>query len=289
LGPSASQVLDLCEGRDPTPLVAYVPPRVIQEENIWDDPVTGYEPLRFVLRGLVARLSARLGARGLAAQRLNVSIEYDRSIARLHGAPTVTVQKFKLAVPLWKEEELGRVIGSRLERLKLKAPSIGLRLEATLVVPAIARQLDLSQVSGGITTSKGDDELPVLLAELYADIGQNNVGVLQVLDAHRPELKSGLYGGTSGASDVPAALQGVSSRSLAKSKKRTDYRTHGPARITRLLPQPLPLDAALRVGATVAIDRRLYTIERLTFEGGLEALVFVDRQTGARFLQAIAD
>lgn len=314
LGTGADQVLDLCEGRDPAPLVAYVPPRVIQEENIWDEPVTGYEPLRFVLRGLVARLSTRLVSRGLAAQRLSVSIEYDRSIARMHEVEPVSVQKFKLASPLWKPEDLGRVLGSRLERLKLKAPSIGLRLEATAMVPALARQLDLSRVSAGSTTSKSDDELPVLLAELYADIGQNNVGVLRVLDAHRPESQGGIF-----TADLEHSSRPPGSRSARAGKsKPAPFESHqrGLAAVTRLLAEPMRLDAALRVGATVAIERRLYTIERLTFErrldtvewwskqpisrdyvrlwlagaeGGLEALVFVDRQTGARFLQAIAD
>jgi hypothetical protein len=82
------------------------------------------------------------------------------------------------------------------------------------------------------------------------------------------------------------------------------------------LPEPLPLEAALRVGATVAVDRRLYSIERLRFEqrlfavewwtrapvqrdyvrlwlrghdGVVEALAFVDRESNKRYLQAVAD
>jgi len=75
------------------------------------------------------------------------------------------------------------------------------------------------------------------------------------------------------------------------------------------------LEAALRPGATLSIDRRLYNIERVLFEerldsvewwsrpvnrdylrlllrgsgGVLEALVYVERDSGKRFLQAIAD
>ena len=90
----------------------------------------------------------------------------------------------------------------------------------------------------------------------------------------------------------------------------------GGAPFTRLLPEPLPLEAVLRVGATVAIDRRLYNIEKLRFEqrlfavewwtrapiqrdyvrlwlrshdGVVEALAFVDRESNKRYLQAIAD
>jgi hypothetical protein len=82
------------------------------------------------------------------------------------------------------------------------------------------------------------------------------------------------------------------------------------------LPEPLPLEAALKVGATVAVDRRLFSIEKLRFEqrlfavewwtrapverdyvrlwlrghdGVVEALAFVDRTSQKRYLQAIAD
>lgn len=316
LGTQASVVLDLCEGRDRTPLVPYAPPRILLEENIWDEPVSGSEPLLFALRGLVARLSARLCGRGEAVQKLTLTIEHDRSIACMQNADPSTVLRFKLASPLWREEELRRVITSRIERTKLKAPSIGLRLETPGIVAATARQLDLSQVSGGVTSScKGEDELPVLLAELYADIGQENVGVLQVLDAHRPEAKSALFpvelDSQGVARERPKAI--LRSARLRKAPAFQWQSAHAP---TRLLPQPVQLDAALRVGATVAIDFRMYTIEKLAFEqrldavewwthrpiardyvrlwlkgpdGGLEALVFVNRENGARFLQGVAD
>jgi hypothetical protein len=85
---------------------------------------------------------------------------------------------------------------------------------------------------------------------------------------------------------------------------------------TRFLPKPIAIDAALRIGATLRIDHRLYTIDRVRFverleavewwtaapvardylrlwlsgrEGGLEALVYVDRDSGKRFLHALCD
>ena len=85
---------------------------------------------------------------------------------------------------------------------------------------------------------------------------------------------------------------------------------------TRFLHRPLPLDVPLRLGATLSIDHRLYDIERMSFverlesvewwtgspvtrdylrlwltgqNGGMEALVYVDRESGKRFLHAIVD
>jgi hypothetical protein len=82
------------------------------------------------------------------------------------------------------------------------------------------------------------------------------------------------------------------------------------------LPEPVRFDGALRVGATVAFERQLFTIEALRFEHRLhavewwngapvtrdyirvwlrstesviEAVVYVDRANGRRYLQAVAD
>jgi protein ImuB len=60
LGDDAARALDLAEGRDESPLVAYVPPAMPKEETSLDAPVDGVQALLFVLRGLVAGLGARL-------------------------------------------------------------------------------------------------------------------------------------------------------------------------------------------------------------------------------------
>ena len=88
------------------------------------------------------------------------------------------------------------------------------------------------------------------------------------------------------------------------------------APLTRLISQPLRFEGALRVGTTVAFEQSLYTIEALRFEhrlhavewwngppiardyvriwlkateGVIEAMVYVDRANGKRYLQAVAD
>jgi protein ImuB len=315
LGNAASRVLDLCAGRDREPLVAYVPPSIPVEETAWDEPVSGIEPLLFVLRGLTARLSGRLAGRGEAAQKLALVIRFDAAIARLEGIAPERTLLFDLASPLWREEEIRRVVVSRLERTKLGAPSVALRLEAPAVIRALGRQLDLSRVAGGVTGDIGLESLPVVLAELGADIGKQNFGVLRLIDDHRPEAQSAL---------VPALEPVMASRlrppkktrpkqgGLKKSGPRPSSHERAPA---RLLAEPVRIDAALRPGATLRIDHRLYTIERVRFdrrldgvgwwqapiardylrlwlqgsEGGFEALVHVDRASGTRFLSGIDD
>ena len=317
LGEHADRALDLAAGRDDAPLVAYQPPSLLAERSEWDEPAAGLTPLLFVLSGLVSRVSARLAGRGEAAQKLVVIVEHDRTIARHQGVPDDKQLVFDLASPLWRAEEMKRVIVSRLERTRLEAPSVGLRLEVPAIIRAIGRQLDLSRVSAGVTGPRGLEALPVVLAELMADIGRDSVGVLALADAHRPEKQSEL---------VPA-LQSPGGFGAPKKKKRSrreplpvrTLRSLAAARLgapTRLLPEPVPLEVALRVGATLRIERRLYTLSRIHFvqrieavewwtaapvardylrlwltgtEGGLDVLVYVDRESGKRFLQAVGD
>jgi protein ImuB len=322
LGKEAARVLELCAGEDAAPLVPYQPPRVLVEESSWDDAVSGTEPLGFVLRGLAARLSARLCARGEAAELLEVTLTYDPVIARFRGVPPQMLLSFKLASPLHREADLRRIVASRLERLKLEAPTLGMRLTVPRLGPLVQRQLSLAELMSGDTTS-GEEDLPLLLAELAADIGDDRVGVLDLVDAHRPEAQSRLA----------AALPGTERQ--GKQARRKGKRAHEPVRRTaaalrkteppiwsrlpcpptRLLPEPVELSSVISAGSTLVLGHTLYTIERLRFEqrldavewwsrpvardylrlwlqsetGGLEALVYVDRHSGRRFLQAVGD
>jgi protein ImuB len=317
LGEAAASVTELCAGRDRAPLIAFTPERGITESSTWDEPVTGTEPLTFVLGGLVSRVSARLTGRGEAAQSLLLTIVHDPAIARFRGEKTEVVLRFKLAAPLYRADELRRILSARLARTKLGAPSLGMRLSVPKLVPAVARQLELSQVLVGSTVSvasaNADDEIPVLIAELAAELGEDKVGTLELCDSHRPEAKSKLS---------PTRLEPAAHSSSSSSSKRARLRKTEPSFAelpgapTRLLPEPCELHGSLRVGVSLAIDRSLYTIEQLRFEqrldavewwghapvtrdyvrlwlqgasGGFEAVAYVDRTTGRRYLQALAD
>lgn len=321
LGAEAARVLELCAGEDNTPLVPYQPPRALEEESSWDDAVSGTEPLGFVLRGLAARLSARLCARGEAAEVLDVTLLHDPVIARFRGVSPQTLLHFKLSQPLHREAELRRIVASRLERLKLEAPTLGMKLTVPRLAPINQRQLSLAELLVGDTT-RGEEDLPLVLAELAADIGEDHVGVLSLVDAHRPEAQSKL------ARALPAADahtkrrtkkgQGIEAPATAKSslrKTEPPIWSRLPSPPTRLLQNPIELHAVISVGSTLVLGHTLYTIERLRFEqrleavewwsrpvardylrlwlnsesGGLEALVYVERQSHRRFLQAVGD
>lgn len=305
LGEHAPEVLDLAHGRDRAPLVAHEPARNLTEQTTWDDPLDGHEPLLFVLRGLVARLSARLEGRHEAVRALELSLVHDRSIAELQGARPVTTLSFTLASPLWRADDLQRVLGARLARSRVPAPTVGLRLETSAITRAIEQQLDLARGLSGLGTSagRGPEKLPVVVAEIAADIGEDRIGVLRVENDHRPECRSRL---------VP--LADVDRLGGARSPEPMPF--DPPGCPNRLLARALPVTASLRLGATLALGRRLYSIRQIEHDhrieqidwwtsepvsrdylrvwlegahGGFEALVYVNRQTGTRLLQAVVD
>lgn len=319
LGKEAARVLELCSGADAAPLVPYQPPRTVEEASSWDDAVSGTEPLGFVLRGLAARISARLSARGEAAELLDVTLLHDPVIARFRGVQAETVLHFKLSQPLHREAELRRIVASRLERLTLGAPTLGMKLTVPRLGPIVQRQLSLSELFTG-DTSSGEEDLPLVLAELGADIGEERVGVLSLVDAHRPEAQSAL-GAALPEQVGHAKRKGKKAKPASPAPKSSLRKTEPPiwSRLpsppTRLLPNPVELSSVISAGSTLVLGHTLYTIERLRFEqrldavewwswpvardylrlwlssenGGLEALVYVDRHSGRRYLQAVGD
>lgn len=338
LGREARRIRDLCEGRDETPLEPYEPPPVLVEEIHWEEALSGLEPLLFSLRGLVARLSARLEGRGAAAQKLLLELTYDAGVARQErlASPTLTPRlelSFELASPLWREADLERVLRSRLERVRLGAPVVALRLTAPELTLAQVRQLQLARLrtspemaAWGALEGASAEDLSVLLAELVSDVGAENVGRLRTVNRHRPEASSLLEPlvalearpGRGRRSAGGSARGGARRASRLSAQLSLEPLSSGGQldTVTRLLPQPVPLNAPLRVGELVGLGRRCYSIARIRFvqrleevewwtaeptsrdylrvwfagpEGGLEGLVFVDRITGNRYLQGFWD
>ena len=327
LAGEVGRALDLAQGSDNAPLVPYQLPELIVEAVNFEHGLDGSEPLLFALRGVSARLAARLAGRGVAAEKLVLELDHDRSIVRLRGGKERTKFVFALSSPLTREDELRRVVSSRLERARLPAPTVALRLIAPVVVSATARQLELGETLAGKTDV--EKELPLVIAEIAADVGETKVGILKILDAHRLEARSKLVPalppkpradgrgaprrGPGPRSATPLSVH-VSGTPLEVVEGMSPFEVRAP--LTRLLPEPVRFEGALRVGATVAFERQLFTIEALRFEHRLhavewwngapvmrdyirvwlrstesliEAVVYVDRANGKRYLQAVAD
>jgi protein ImuB len=303
---SARVVTDFMQGQDVTPLVPYQLAPQLCEEFEAEEGMRGVEPLLFVLRGLCARLSARLQGRAQAVRELKLTLLLDKSIAALHATPATVSCEIALPAAIFKAEELERIVSTRSKRLGLDAPIVTVRLQASDVTEAPALQLDLSRVlpgSGG-SRARGAEVMPLLVAEIAADIGRARVGVLREVASHIPEGKSALVepvlstrdsaskvapvtrgpGAHSRGAHGRATLQATEQRSFAQllnEKKLLQERNlqvveQEPARPklqpTRLLPRPVPLNVKLEQGVSVVIGGTLFTIEKAEFERRLSEI-----------------
>ncbi|MBK8253348.1 MAG: DNA polymerase Y family protein [Polyangiaceae bacterium] len=256
LGTRGATALAVASGIDPTPLVPFAPPPVLEEEVLFEDSVHTVEPLLFVLRGASSRLSARLEARGEACTRLDVELPYDASIARRalaeRGEP-ITQENLRehfhvdLPAPLYSAADLFRVVRTRLERTSLIAPVHSIKISISEIARARKTQLDFARDAHADPNS-----LPSLLAELSAEIGPDCLGTLARCDSLRPEGKSTLIpvkNVESPAGEIPTVAR-------------------DPMCPSRLLHTPISLGRA--GSAVVAVTGQLYVIERRRFLARLD-------------------
>lgn len=326
LGSNAGLALKLIAGHDDHPLHAYCPPQLPEESLEWDEPASGSEPLLFALRGLCARISARLEGRGVSAHTLEVVLTHDRTTARFHGVEDELSLCCRLASPLFRADDLWRVISSKLNQTQLAAPSVGVKLRARELVASPQRQLDLMSAHTRLDPSD-PEKMQVLFSELAAQIGPERFGTLQLGNSHRPEKLSQLRPIVGGSQrDVVSQREKKHKRrprpeqiALESAAIRTDRPEHTQTakRVpTRLLPRPVLLSSPIELGALLTLGGQLFTIVEISFEyrldsvewwsgqgicrdykrlnlhgdsGALEVLVYQNRITGRPFLQAIYD
>ncbi len=303
LGDRWRETLELASGRDGAPLVAYEPPRAPTEEVEWDEGIETIEPLLFALSGLSSRLSARLEGRGEAARRIELFARYDRSIAKLRHVPLEphpgVFLRIDLPSPLAHKNDLFRVLKSKLERVTLAAPVLGVSITAAILTEAPKTQLLLS---GDPAIDADPRSLAVLLAELSSEIGPDNVGVLRLSAVHRPEARTRL---------VPLGdIASPRSRApLQASPSDAEFPT-------RVLPSPVPLEPIPGDRFTVTIDNQLFTLQKMqptmrldqvewwtmspvcrdyararltSGRKNIEGWIFTDRRTGRTFLHGYFD
>jgi protein ImuB len=299
LGDRALEVLTLAQGVDRAPLVPGNFPCTLIEEVEWEDPAYGLEPLLFALRGLLAKLSARLRGRGEACSRIEILLRHDQAIARHRGVLSQTLIEFDLSSPLCAEGDLERVLKSRLSKVEMKAPTLGIKLSAEQLSPAAMNQMGLSETGlTGTLRGRGaafrvgqqrHEELSVLLAELESDVGPEGLGTLGLNYAFRPEARSVLEPvasptKTTSRRKSPAYSKGPHAQK--KGQKKTNARSSSKGgsaqkrvareaalylsspsfeRITRLIKSPRPLGTSLHIGASFGMGTELYTIEHLRF------------------------
>ena len=192
LGQEGIRLQQLARGCSSRSLVPVEPPLVFEETFELEYPLVLLEPLAFLLGRLLDQLCARLGARALATQELNLTLTLECT-APDHvgtGAPTrpgraQARQSFhrtlRLPVPLLDPKVFLKLLQLDLSAHPPGAPIVKVHLSAEPVRPRAA------QSGLFLPPSPEPEKLELTLARIAGIVGQNKVGSLQLLDTHRPE------------------------------------------------------------------------------------------------------
>ena len=142
--------------------------------------VEDLEPLRFVIHRLAAALTGQLVARGLAASRARLHLDFDLAFART-GTPAGIDVEQRFPEPTADTEAIERLLFARLERTPPPAAVARLVLELDGTAPAAGQQLPLftPQAARGA-------RLDWQLARLALTFGEDRVRRVEITDPEAP-------------------------------------------------------------------------------------------------------
>ena len=160
-------------GGDPRPLRLVVPPQTFSATMEFEHEVETLEPLLFILRRFLDRLTLELTAAQLVAAELALTLRLEDE-----RAPT---RSFRLPEPTADAETLFRALHTHLESAQTASAIVALELRLTPARPLV-RQQGLFET--GLRDPHGFAET---LARVSALVGAERIGTPQREDTHRPD------------------------------------------------------------------------------------------------------
>ncbi len=173
LGPEAGVLWERATGRARRELRLVRPPEIFVEAFDFEQPIETTEPLLFILRRQLEQLALRLREACRVVAEMTLTLPLDR------GEPFERV--FTIPTPTGDVEVLFRILHTHLESLRLEQQPIGVRLRMTPVI-ADSQQFQLFE-----SPLRDPNRFGETLARLKALVGEGQVGVVQLEDAHRPD------------------------------------------------------------------------------------------------------
>jgi protein ImuB len=185
-GNEGLRVWRLARGEDHRrPVLARVPDLPVVDAEL-PTPATTMEPILFLVRAALDRLTTRLAAYGQAVAALAITLSLDDrrgalptdALARAH---TVT-REVRLARPVARSAPLFERCRALLDTWPLSAPAIGVGVAIVAAAPLSGEQGDLLETAWRDTAA-----VDSALARLRAELGPNVVVKPVARDAHVPE------------------------------------------------------------------------------------------------------
>jgi protein ImuB len=163
----------LARGAIHRPLKIFQPETTYEDRIQLDHPVSLLEPLLFLIARLLNDQCARLLSNAMAANEVTICLELEdreEHIRTLH-----------LPVPMRESKSLLKLLQMDLEAHPPAAPTIALALSLKPVHPRTV------QTGIFLPVTPAPDKLELTLARIRGIVGENNVGLPQLLDTHHPQ------------------------------------------------------------------------------------------------------
>jgi protein ImuB len=242
LGGDGVRLQRLARGEDPRPLVSWRPVPLFEESAAFEWGIETLEPVVERLRELAARVCARLGAAGLAADGFEWTCRLGDG--RVHeGALTP-------AVPITDADSVGGLLRLALEARPPRGvvEALTFRARPVRLAPAQESLTDRSRPAPRLLTAT--------LNRLVALVGADAIGAPALLDTHRPDAVAlARYSSEPSAprrdSRPPIPLKGVSQH--PPSPLGGEGRVRGDTLALRRLRPAAPASVTMASGRPVAV------------------------------------
>jgi protein ImuB len=171
-GPAGVSLQRLARGAVDRPLKIFQPEITYNDRIQLDHPVSLLEPLLFLIARLLNDQCEKLLSHGMAANEITLRLELEDK--------TEHVRTLRLPIPMRDSKALLKLQQMDLEAHPPEAATVALSLSLKPVNPRT--------VQNGIflPVTPAPDKLELTLARIRGIVGENNVGVPELLDTHHP-------------------------------------------------------------------------------------------------------
>jgi protein ImuB len=188
LGQEGKRLQDLARGVDQRPLIPMEPAMKFEESMELESAVVTLEALTFILAALLKQLCARLVARSLAANELNLVLQLedqmdDEFSVIIPGKGESKTHRISLRLPLPVQNSKTLL---KLLQLKLKAhPPESAVKEVWLAAEAVRPR----KTQGELFLPRGPEpeQMEITLARITTIVGDDRVGSPVVCNTHKPD------------------------------------------------------------------------------------------------------
>ena len=171
-GPAGVYLQRLAKGAIHRPL-RIAQPEIAYEDRIeLDHPVSLLEPLLFLISRILNDQCAKLVSNAMAANEVTIRLQLEDR--------TEHIRKLNLPVPMRESKSLLKLLQMDLEAHPPQAATVALALSLKPVHPRTTQ--------GGIflPATPAPDKLELTLARIRGLVGENNVGIPELLNTHHP-------------------------------------------------------------------------------------------------------